>query len=330
MASAPASRQACVAAELYHDAEGVWIISADPRQPKTASRTLVTVSPEEISVAADVVRRAELTPLAGRMLAELCSRIVAPLAELCEDAEALVLAPHGALHLLPLIAGEVHEEVSLAEAIPTTVLPSTSFLRLVADTVLPARPGEIALLRGPELGTGKAVGLAADCLAAALRARFPYQPLIMLDRPRKLVEGSILVVAAHGRPSQLLLRDREGKKTWIGAEELASELGRAVFVFLAVCRSSTTEVARDDEPLGLAWPLLARGCGAVVGSHWEVEAASVSLFADRLLAGAQAGMSIGEAYREAIREQKRDSRTRELRDWGGFIFSGDWRLKICR
>ena len=133
-----------------------------------------------------------------------------------------------------------------------------------------------------------------------------------------------------GGQSRLLMRDRRGEPTWIGAERLAASLGPARFAFLSVCRSSTAAVGADDEPTGLVWPLLAGACRCVVSGLWDAEPTAAAAFATRFFESLCEGENAGRALGRAMGRQRRDPRFPNLRDWGGFVLHGDWRWRLSR
>lgn len=330
MAPASASSKLVVAAELYPENDCVWIIAADPRRPDSPVLRQLNIPGDRLDLAAELVRRCELTLLACEMLAEICARVAAELYSLAEGAKALVVSPHGPLHMLPLSAGCVPDCRCLAEAIPTAVMPSTSFLSVLAAAQPQISIKGATVLKGPEMDSGKSVATVTSALEEMFLDVHPDLPLRVVNYPRRLSRGSILLVAAHGRPAELLLADKEGRPTWVTAGQLAEKLGRPAFVLLAVCRSATSEVADDEEPLGIVWPLLANGARAVISSLWDVESKAAAAFARRSVGWMLQGDPVGKAFGRALGGQFNDCRITDYRDRAGFVLNGDWRLRLTR
>jgi hypothetical protein len=327
MAFAPASSKGVVAAELYPEGDRLWILAADPRQPAEPLCRQLDIPSSRLSMAADLISRCELTSLAQDMISQLCSDIATPLFTLADNPSALVIAPHGPLHLLPIQAGEVGGGRVLAECLPVTVLPSTSFTAIVARDRHTPLLRSVTLLKGPDNGFGKSAEHVGEALKRMFLNQFPALPFKVTEQPRKLSSGDALIVVAHGRPSELLLKNRSGEPAWIGAQRLAEALGRPSLTFLAVCRSSTAEVAVDEEPLGLAWPLMAGGTRAVVAGLWDVEVKAAASFISTLIGELLHGRTLGESFSTAVSAQ-RSGQFHDFRDWAAFVLSGDWRLRL--
>jgi hypothetical protein len=328
MAFAPASSKVVLAAELFPVDDCLWLIAADPRGPDKPRVRRLEIPRSRLAIAAELVRRCRLTIPAQEMIAGLCASIVAPLFRLADNADVLIISPCGPLHFLPLPAGAVDGGHTLAESIPVTVLPSTSFIHVLASRRPDARVEGVTILKGPERDSGNGVGAVAEVLEETLLLHFPGIPVRRSWRIRRMKPGEILFVAAHGGPLGLLLRESGGKPAWIPAERFAAAAGRPTLAFLAVCRSLTAEVAEDEEPLGPAWALLAGGAGAIVSGIWEIEAGATASFASRLLDELLGGRTLGEAYCAAATAQRVVYQCRDFRDWAGFVLSGDWRLRL--
>jgi len=349
MAGGSTSRRAVVAAELYTEADRLWILLADPREPEEPRVARLPIRLRELEVAAELVRSGELTSVAAEVVIGVCNRLLAGLQPLLEGTGgsegtgtgggALVLAPHGPLHFLPLGAAETRAGTALAEALPVATVPSTSFLRRLAagGAERGLQPACAALLAGPDLGGEELVAGVAEALSFRLQSVLPEGRLRVLERPAKLEPGTAVAIVAHGRAgsggsgqSRLLMRDRRGRPAWIGADRVAASLGPAAFAFLSVCRSSTAAVGADDEPTGLVWPLLAGGCRCVVSSLWDVEPTAAAAFAARFFDSLHEGETAGRALGRAMGRQRGDPRFPNLRDWGGFVLYGDWRWRLNR
>ncbi len=330
MALASASSKVIIAAELYPDDDRIWIIVVDPRNPDSPILQPLSIPSDKLDLAANLVRRCELTPLACEMLSELCAHIASELSSIAEGAGALVVSPHGPLHMLPLCTGRIPDGRCLAEALPTVVMPSTSFLSVLATGEPHVSVKGATVIKGPETDCGRSIGTVTAALEEMFLESRPELPLSVVDYPRKQKPKKIVLVAAHGRPSELLLADHGGRPVWVPAERLAEALGRPAFVHLAVCRSATSDVADDEEPLGLVWPLLAGGTRAVASSLWDVEAKAAAAFARRLVGGMLEEAPLGRAFGRALSEQRNDHRFTDYRDWAGFILNGDWRVRLTR
>lgn len=326
-----------VAVELYPDDDWVWMLIADPRRPHAPTVERIKISSEELALAAELVRSAELTTVAQSVVLSLCSRLLAKIQPYCEKAKALVLAPHGLLHHLPLPTAPILSGVPLVESTITTVLPSTSFLNTLGGSGKPhqTRPDVVTILLGPDIQGDAAVSGFGEAFAGDFGESVGNVDFRIERRPTKVPTGSSVIIAAHGQaagPSagsgRLMMANRLGRAEWLPAEDLIAGLGRIDFAFLAVCRSSTSGVRLDDEPLGIVWPFLASGCKAVVAGLWDVTPVSAAVMASRFFSGIFARESAGTAFGKAVAVQRKDPRFTDFRDWGGFLLYGDWSWRI--
>ena len=326
-----------IAAELYPEDDATWLLVADPRYPDSPRVERIQKTKRQLKQVSDFVRRGELTPLAQQAVLEVCSEIVAVLWRFCCDARVLILAPHGPLHYLPIAAAPCPVGVPLMEAVITTTLPSSSFLRLVSsqsDFSL-STCGGVTVVCGPDYENDSVLEHLGANILKRLENLYNAFKLEFTGTAKGIRPGSAAVVLAHGRSGlnsshtgELLMRDIGGRDFWCGGEELAARLGSPGLVFLAVCRSSTSRVRADDEPLGLAWPMLAAGSNAVIASLWDAEPRSTAFLVGRFFDGILEGSNAGSALAGAVSAQRRHPSFADFRDWGCFHLYGDWRWRL--
>jgi hypothetical protein len=324
---------------MFQEETTVWLLVADPRNRDSPSVNKVELETGELSAASGLVREAELTTVAQEVVLGISSRLVAALWPSCVDADALVLAPHGLLHHLPVAAGPTPEGIPLLECLPVSTLPSTSFVTryLQDEEIKDSDSGTPTLLRGPDLEGNDAVSQFCKALSA-YSTRVSGPPIARpIKCPSSLKKRNPFIVAAHGKPAvsddqhaRIFLEGRGGKAFWLGADRFASMMGDAPFAFLAVCRSSTSEVRTDDEPLGLVWHMLTARCRAVVGSLWNAEPRAAAALTFRFFKELYNGCDAGTALGNAVSRQRQDPLFADFRDWGGFTLYGDWRWRLSR
>ncbi|HYW08152.1 MAG TPA: CHAT domain-containing protein, partial [Longimicrobium sp.] len=255
--------------------------------------------------------------------------LVAPLAEVSEPGELLVLSPTGPLHALPLHALEIDGAPLLARN-PVAYTPSLGVLRhcLARGGAAEGGPRTAALFGDPSGDRP-----AAERMVRELAGRFGTEPLIgarvTRDAFLAAVRGRDIVHfqghASHDRAepldSPLILAD--GLIT--AGEVYALRDVRAELVTLAACESAAAGIAPGDEPLGLIPAFLYAGARATLATLWPVEAESAARVMTRFYdALARGGAGKAEALRAACLELRADPKYAEPYYWAPFVLHGDW------
>lgn len=259
--------------------------------------------------------------------------LVAPLAELSQPGERLVLAPTGPLYALPLHALTVDGQ-PLLQRNPVVYSPSLSILRHCLARRTPRTPGAgrrtVALFGDPGGDRGEAAEL-----VAYLGQRFGARPRLRDEVTRAAfaegVAGCDLVhFQGHARhdpddplDSRLLLAggERFTARDVFGLRRLRAEL-----VALGACESAASVIRTGDEPLGLIPAFLVAGAGAVLAALWPVHRASAAHVMRRFYdALADGQVDKAEALRGALLAVREEPGFEAPYHWAPFALYGDWR-----
>jgi CHAT domain-containing protein len=219
-----------------------------------------------------------------RELQALHASLMMPMARQLDDAERLVIVPHGPLHALPFCAlhdGQRH----LVETHELEIAPSASLHVHLARRIDGSRAadGDVLVVGVPdEIATG--ITQEAELVARTLAPR-PVRHLIGPEaNSHAFTEHagrcSVLHLACHGRfehqhprASGLRLADR-----WFNLQDICALRLRADLVTLSACETGLSRVAAGDELTGLFRALLAAGARSVLGSLWRVDDDSAAAF----------------------------------------------------
>lgn len=109
---------------------------------------------------------------------------------------------------------------------------------------------------------------------------------------------------------------------WEVLEEL--ELGADV-VSLSACESALGEALAGAGVVGLTRAFRLAGARSVVASLWQVQDRSTAVLMARFYAGLRAGLSTGEALRQAQLALLRHRSFSHPHHWAAFQLYGDWR-----
>lgn len=238
---------------------------------------------------------------ARALLQELHEALWAPLSPLLEARRAVVVIPHGILHLVPFEAlydGEQYlvqrHEISLA--------PSRAVWVRCRERAACAAPADGDLVIGYSVGGALPfVDAEARLVAGALGAELYLGEAATTERMGAGGARRIVHVAAHGEfrldnPyfSTLLLADGPLTAADVAALRLQSAL-----VVLSGCETGLSRVTRGEELMGMVTAFLQAGSAAVLASRWRVDDAVTADLMDRFYAGLQAGAGTAEALRSA-------------------------------
>ncbi len=254
-------------------------------------------------------------------LAELHAELLAPLADLLEGAEHLVVIPHGALHYLPFHA--LHDgERYVIDRFTVSYAPSASVFALCCARE--TAPGRGALILGIPDRLTPNIQAEVEAVAATL----PGSELLLgeaatEERLRAAGAGARLVhIATHGffrqdNPMFSAIQLGGSRLTLFDLYQL--ELG-AELVVLSGCGTGLNVVESGDELIGLTRGLLYAGARSAMVTLWDVHDQSTAEF-----------MSI--FYRQLARQGDRARAARlamrELREtyphpyyWAPFVLVG--------
>jgi CHAT domain-containing protein/tetratricopeptide (TPR) repeat protein len=248
--------------------------------------------------------------------------VVAPLADLCEPGDTVIVCPTGPIHNIPLGAVKLGDDALITRN-PLVISPSASLLRSrrLAETVsgrvgravfgdpngdLPSAQRE-AIERAAAWGVPAHLGAAAtaDALSTALSSS----------------DG--VHVAAHAGfdakdplASAIRMSDRE----LTAKEILGIHAARLDLVTLSACESGIYHAERSEDPMGLPRALLFAGASSVLVSLWKVD----DEWAHSIMSGFYKAMSNGVSKAEALRSATLAVREQDERldRWAGFVLIG--------
>ncbi|GAB2518927.1 CHAT domain-containing protein [Nocardia heshunensis] len=252
------------------------------------------------------------------------SGVVAPIVDLCDPGETVIVCPAGPLHHLPLGAARLGAGV-LLDRNPLVISPSASMLQgrqkagrhglgrpyaVLGDPTgdLPAARSEAEEL-AREWGVSARLGSAAtgDALLDAFQA------------------GGTVHVAAHAGfdsddplASGLQMSDR----VVTAREILGTKASGLDLVTLSACESGITRTNLSEDPMGLSRALLFAGADSILVSLWKVPDQSTWHLMSSFYEQVRAGVPKAEALRRAALGIR--ARNERLDHWAGFTLIGSW------
>lgn len=246
-------------------------------------------------------------------LARLSNLLLVPLGRWIDDADRIVVVPHGPWHHVPFAALPWRGR-PLVEHAAVTLVPALAVLR----DPPPAATGRSAVFAVPD-EAAPAVGVEAVRVAASLGAELvagesaTAAALEALDRP------ACLHVAAHGRhrpdaPAASGVRLADG---WFRAAEFARLRLAGSLVVLSGCETGMTAIDAGDEPHGLVRGVLAAGATDVVSSLWRIDDDATARFMERFHELRAAGSAPSAALTAVQRE--RAAADAPPWHWAGFV-----------
>lgn len=256
--------------------------------------------------------------------------LIAPLAELTEPEELLVLAPTGILFSLPLHALKIRKEY-LIDRNPVIYEPSLSILnQCYARRREPVAEQRFAVFGDPD--TDRAAALeAAKHLAERYQAiLFTGKNVTLEAFAAQAKEKDVIHFQGHAvfnaaSPLDSYLKFADGR---LDVRAVFSKLNfDAELVSLMACESGVNRINTGDELLGLIPALIYAGARSVFSTLWRVNedsaAAAAKLFYAQLdVSSPEADKA--RALRRAILELKKNERFSVPYYWAGYVLYGDW------
>jgi tetratricopeptide (TPR) repeat protein len=281
---------------------------------------------------------------------ELADTLLAPFAELIRSRQRVILAPDGALNLVPLAtllasAGR-EDDALLKEAAPRTLsrVPAASVLAALHDSAASTRnaAGRILALaepvtaRDPLPGTGREVRW--------LERTFASVDAGLSDRGCEgeawqacLAPYGVLHFAMHTAADDhspwrssidLGAAASDSGPRMVSASEIATAKVCAKLVVLSSCESARGAILSGEGVQGLASAFLAAGARAVLATLWTVDDAVAARFMERFYEALANGESAAGAVGRAQAELRADPRTAHPFYWAGFELVGDGNLRL--
>lgn len=208
----------------------------------------------------------------NRELDAIGTTLFGPLREAIDDAERLIIVPHGPLHALPFSAVRL-DDASLIERCEVVHAPSASLVAFQAEQPRHAPPAQSLVLGVPD-----AFAPEVEVEAKVIASTVPNATLLVGEAATtdRLIEEApharLLHLACHGRfdpasplSSGLRLADR-----WLTVRDIYQLKLRAELVTLSACETGLSAISSGDEQTGLLRGLLAAGARSVIVSLWRV------------------------------------------------------------
>lgn len=293
---------------------------------------------------ASVVEQGDSLPAAAARLGS--ALLAAPLGELADSIEQLIIVPDGGLYQVPFDALVVGGKL-LLERFVTSRLPSATLL--VQIRRLPPREGVGLLALGDPIRTRLddgsmlaalgPVGVLPPLPEARREARevagYAPRSLALVGRAasetafKRLAPGRrVLHFAVHAVVSQqaltrtaLVLTSSPEDDGLVSPGELAALRLDPDLVVLSACRSATGVILAGEGVRGLITPFLEGGTRAVVGNIWAIGDRGAHRLMRKLYEGMSLGLAVGPALRRARLEARKEGLAPAV--WAGFVLTGD-------
>lgn len=237
------------------------------------------------------------------ILQRLQQRLLLPAQNLLQQAQQVIIVPHGALHHVPwnaLVLGELQLDL------PVTAIPSAaSYLQLSQRP--PSQATEACVALSYAGGVEPAlVHTHAEAEAAVQALGGQHYPLPAPNIQQQLGHYRIVHIACHG----VFVLDQP-LASWLqfGPEQTVSALEilttwqlAADLVVLSACQSGVSEIVRGDEPFGLVRAFLAVGAHAVLVTLWPVDDVASAVLMKLFYQALQSGAAPAEALRQAVQQ----------------------------
>ncbi|MCC6174433.1 MAG: CHAT domain-containing protein [Chloroflexi bacterium] len=262
-----------------------------------------------------------LAPAVARALGRLGDLLLAPLADVLERVDRLVIVPHGPLHGVPVHA-LTYDGGPLLNSVTVSYAPSGAVY--AASVERRERRVERPLIVAPDVEGLPWVGEEAERIAAL----FPRASVLMGRRAtlaelrRQAAAHDTLHLATHGifradNPTFSALELADG---WLSVAELAELGGGQSLICLSACHTARNGIGPGDELLGLTRAVLGTGSAALIASLWAANDETAPSFMAELYAGLREGRGRAASLREAARL----TREREPHPyfWAPFVLVG--------
>ncbi len=244
------------------------------------------------------------------ILRRLQQQLLVPAQPLLQQAQQVIVVPHGALHHVPwnaLLLGELQLDL------PMTTIPSAaSYLQLSQRQ--PSQATEACLALSYAGGVEPAlVHTHAEAEAAVQALGGQHYPLPAPTIEHQLSHYRIVHIACHG----VFVLDQP-LASWLqfGPDQTISALDMlttwqldADLVVLSACQSGVSEIVRGDEPFGLVRAFLAVGARAVLVTLWPVDDVASAVLMNLFYQAMQAGAEPAEALQQAVQQIRSMPRT---------------------
>lgn len=327
---APDGTRAVLASLIILDAEtlGVLALRADDPHPVIEQVPLqiadLTAFLRQNFGAADRVR--DLAVDLEDLFHEQLAPVTTLLGRVCDPDEVLVVCPTGALHLVPLGAARIGNQI-LLERNPLALLPSASMIRGLRSAAHAQSEVAAAVFGDP---TGDLPGGREEAVQVA--RRFGVDPLLGPAATHDAVltglgQARIVHVSAHakfdvGDPMASGVRLADGV---LSAREIIGRQAPGLrMVALSACETGISHTDQAEELLGLTRALLFTGADSVVVSLWKVPDRPTKMIMEEFYAGLSYTSNV-RALQAATLSAREEYGVARFDRWAGFQLMGEWR-----
>jgi CHAT domain-containing protein len=243
-----------------------------------------------------------------------------------------ILAPHGALHLIPFGALIDSNGRHLIEGRAISIAPSASVWAELRSR--PDQPLKTALALGnPMLGSAWEPLACAEKEVMDIRNAIPDSIILkglcatmnaLLD---KAPGRSLLHIATHGHlpddnlfdKHAIVISDGQGKALYLTAQEIRRCVFKMALVTLSICNGGVYRFGPGGELHGLIPAFLTAGASNVIGSHWQINDEMTGVFMVELYEALKSFMPAIALQRACIKSIERQT---PLAEWSGFVLVG--------
>lgn len=256
--------------------------------------------------------------------------LIAPLAQLTQPEELLILCPTGPLHRLPIHALQLEGKI-LLERNPVIYAPGSMVYRHCLHRKAATDTLRTAALFGDPLGDRPQAEAIVRQLAQQFNTSAQLKEQVTKSAFLKAIQqvdllhfqGHALHDPVDPLNSHLVLADAT-----LSAREIFEKVQlQATLVSLAACETATSHIDAGDEPLGLIPAFLQAGAGAILATLWKVHegaaALCIQIFFNKLMASN--GSTKVQALREAILEVRQTKGFESPYFWAAFTLHGSWK-----
>lgn len=273
----------------------------------------------------------------------LANVLFAGIEDLVTAATAILWAPDGPLHRVPLATlpapGDPPGDPFLAATHTVTRLPSAAallHLRSGGASIPAADPAPILAVAGTRGGDGAELdGPRRE--AEHLRKSYAAVRTLLDPKPARLLaerQEEVLHLAAHAvvdprhpwRSAFVLGPDPETDLLHAGS--IARERLPYRLAVLASCESVGSQALIGEGQLGLSSAFLGAGVPAVVATLWPVTDRTATAFSRAFYAALAKGLTAAHALQAAQRTLRSDSPSAHAGAWAGFVLAGDGDLRF--
>ena len=265
---------------------------------------------------------------------------IAPVADLLEGSDEIVVVPDRSLYRVPFSALMNEKGEFLAEMFRIRYTPSLTTLKLIQESPADYHSESGVLLVGdPAVGiiTHQGSKLTFSPLPCAKKEvemigkMLNVQPLTGKDATKEVVlqkihSVSLIHIAAHGEPERghiaLAPSNREKNDFLLTMADISAVRLRTKLVVLSCCHSGKGHI-KAEGVVGIARAFLGSGARSVLASLWAVDDDATMAFMEQFYQHLVNGKSASESLHESMKWMRENPDYSEVRKWAPFVLIGD-------